>query len=66
MGGLGSGRRKKSDRRTVESCWVLDVNHLSKKGCLRPGGLGTFPWTNGNEVYSINLRYEAGQKLYLS
>jgi hypothetical protein len=49
----------------VESCWVLDAGHLSKKGCLQPGGLGTLPWTDGNQVYSINLRYEAGQ-LYLS
>ena len=65
MGGKGSGRWKSPRRRIVESCWVLDANHLQARGCLQPGGLGTLPWTDGDRVYSINLRYEAGQ-LYLS
>jgi hypothetical protein len=57
MGGLGSGgwgiwgSRRKKHRRTVESCLVLDVNHLSKRGYLQPGGgLGTFPLALGNTV----------------
>ena len=69
MGGWGSGRRKEQGRKTVGSCWELDANYLSAKGCLEPGWSGTWQGTNnavyGNEVYSINLRAEAGQ-LYLS
>ena len=59
MGGLGSGRRKDRGRKTVESYWMLDVDQLAKKGCLRPGWSGTCQWTDGNEVASINLRAEA-------
>src|SRR6516165_6837297 len=64
MGGLGSGRRKDRARKTVESYWVLDVNQLSEKGCLRPGCSSTCQWTDGNEVFSINLRAEA-KRLHL-
>jgi hypothetical protein len=49
----------------LESCWVLDVNQLSEKGCLRPGWSSTCQWTNGNEVASINLLAEA-ERLHLS
>ena len=38
---------------------MLDANHLSEMGCLRPGWSGTCQWTDGNEVVSINLRAEA-------
>ena len=44
MGGLGSGgwgKKKKKHRRTVESCWVLDVKDLSARGCLQPGLFST-------------------------
>jgi len=37
MGGLGSRPQKNLGRRTVESCPVLDVNHLSAAGRLTPG-----------------------------
>ena len=57
MGGLGSGRRKDRARKTLESCRVLDVNRLSKKGCLRPGCFSVCRW--GDEVVSVNLRAEA-------
>src|SRR6516162_9530594 len=65
MGGPGSGRRKDLARKTLESCWMLDVDQLSKTGCLQPGWSGTCQWTEGNEVVSINLRAEA-KRLCLS
>jgi hypothetical protein len=65
MGGPGSGRWKRPGRRTVESCRVLDVNHMLAMGWLQPGWLGTCQLTNGNEVVSIDLRAEVKQ-LYLS
>jgi hypothetical protein len=61
MGGLGSGRWKDRARKTVEFYWMLDVNQLSKMGCLRPGWSGACQWTDGN---SINLRAEA-ERLHL-
>ena len=65
MGGLGSGRWKNRARETVESYCVIDVNQLSKKGCLRAGCSSTCLWIVGNEVFSINLRAEA-ERLHLS
>ena len=65
MGGPGSGRWKDRRRKTVESCWMLDVNQLSKMGCLRPGWSSTCKWSNGNDGASINLYAEAG-RLHLS
>ena len=59
MGGLGSGRRKDRARKTLESCRVLDLNRLSKKGCLRPGCFSVCRWAVGDEVVSVNLRAEA-------
>jgi hypothetical protein len=59
MGGCGSGRWKVGGRKTVESYWVLDVDQLREKGCLRPGWSSTCQWTDGNEVASINLLAEA-------
>ena len=68
MGGLGSGGwGKKKHRRTVESCWVLDVKDLSARGCLQPGLFSTCRWLDGNGgIFSISLRCEAGRNLYLS
>ena len=70
MGGLGSGgwgKKKKKHRRTVESCWVLDVKDLSARGCLQPGLFSTCRWLDGNGgIFSISLRCEAGRNLYLS
>jgi hypothetical protein len=59
MGGPGSGRWKDRTRKTVDSCWTLDIIQLSEKGCLRPGFRSTCQWIIGNEVFSINLRAEA-------
>jgi hypothetical protein len=49
----------------LESYWVLDVDQLAKEGCLQPGWSGTCRWTDGNEVFSMNLRAEA-ERLHLS
>ena len=65
MGGLGSGRWKDRERKTLESYLMLDVDQLSKTGCLRPGSSSTCQWIDGNEVASINLRAEA-KRLCLS
>jgi hypothetical protein len=43
----------------VESYWVLDINKLSEKGCLRPGCSSSCQWTEGNEGFSINVGAEA-------
>jgi hypothetical protein len=64
MGGCGSGRWKDRSRKTVESYWMLDVNQLSEKGCLRPGCSSTCQWTSGNEVFSIKLSAES-ERLHL-
>jgi hypothetical protein len=60
MGGWGSGRHRKPGYRLVESCWVLDVNDLSARGCLQPGLFSTCRWLDGNGgIFSIGMRYEA-------
>src|SRR6516164_9804767 len=59
MGGVGSGRWKDRARKTVESYLMLDVDQLSKKGCLRSGWTGSWQWIVGNEVFSITLHAEA-------
>src|SRR5215471_17944499 len=65
MGGVGSGRWKDRARKTVESYLMLDVDQLSKKGCLRSGWTGSWQWILGNEVFSIKLHAE-GEQVRLS
>ena len=46
----------------MENCRSLDVNRLSKEGCLRPGYRGGWAWTvDGEQVASIGLRATADQ-----
>ena len=59
MGGLASGRWKDRARKTVESYLMIDVDQLSKKGCLRPGWSGTWRLIVGNECFLINVVAEA-------
>jgi hypothetical protein len=40
---------------------MLDVNQLSAKGCLRSGCSSACQWIVDNEIFSINLRAEAGR-----
>lgn len=41
MGGINSGNWAAVAKRTVESCWALDVNKLNRYGALRPGYYGS-------------------------
>ena len=62
MGGLGSGRPSGSGRAKAESCRSLDVNHLHREGCLRPGWIGGRQWSrDGKEVASMSLRAECNR-----
>ena len=57
MGGYGSGWKGK-----VENCRSIDVNRLSKEGCLRPGSWVSWEWTvDGEQVASIGLRATADE-----
>jgi len=56
MGGLGSGRRKKRQHRTVETCLMLDADRLSLMGNLRSGLPGFYHWPDSNA--SIGFRTE--------
>lgn len=59
MGGFGSGRRSGSGRDTVESCLALDVNELSRRGCLDAGWIGRWSWSRDEKEFaSIGLRAE--------
>ena len=66
MGGLGSGRPSGSGRDKVEACRAIDVNHLRKTGCLRPGWSGSWQWTrDGERVAWISMRSDP-DRLHLS
>lgn len=66
MGGIGSGRRGGLGRETVESCRTLDVNHLKRSGCLRPGWCGEVHWKrNGRRIGLVGVRTER-DRLHLS
>ena len=56
MGGLGSGRSSGSGRDKVEACRAIDVNHLQRPGCLRPGWSGGWQWTRDGERVDSTLR----------
>jgi hypothetical protein len=64
MGGQGSGRWKDRTRKTVDSCWTLDITQLSETGCLRSGCISTCQWIDGNDVFSIKLHAQA-ERLHL-
>jgi hypothetical protein len=70
MGGFGSGGQRKPGRRTVDSCPVLDINHLSATGRLTPGWSGTCQCADSGGAYLIHLRTETlsaeTQRLHLS
>ena len=65
MGGLGSGRPR-SGRNKVDAFRSIDVNHLHREGCLKPGSRSVMHWMRGGEqIASIGLRAEA-DRLHLS
>jgi hypothetical protein len=66
MGGCGSGRSSGSGRDKVEACRSIDVNHLQRTGCLRPGWSGGWQWTrDGERVAWISMRSDP-DRLHLS
>ena len=66
MGGLGSGRSSGSGRDKVEYSRSIDVNRLHKAGCLTPGWMRGWQWSqDGQKVAYINLRAEP-DRLHLS
>lgn len=63
MGGLGSGRHWRWDKRDTTCDYVrLDVRWLKRKGCLRPGWSGTLNWSRRGEQFAwINVDSADGQ-----
>ena len=66
MGGLGSGRPSGSGRNKVEACRAIDVNHLQRTGCLRPGWSGGWQWTRDGERVAWILMRSDPDRLHLS
>jgi hypothetical protein len=59
-GRLRLGTAKRMGRTKAESCRSLDVNHLHRTGCLRPGTAGIWQWTrDGERTAWINRRADA-------
>jgi hypothetical protein len=55
-GGLGSGRRPKPGRKTVDSCpLVLDMGYLAARGWLAPGSSGVYPCSLGSGPNSATM-----------
>lgn len=62
MGGMGSGRRGQSGKRTTDNMRALDVLRLQRDGLLIPGGVFGWSWTrNGETVASIQIRAETNR-----
>ena len=67
MGGLGSGRWNRDDRKTaVEQCYSLDVNELAREGMLCDGAMGVSLLTNEYDecpslVQSLATRDDRGR-----
>jgi len=61
MGGFGSGRRQRYQRRTTEGYLALDISVLRRRGRLQPGHSGTIAWSRGGErIGSASLFAEPG------
>ena len=61
MGGSGSGRRQRYQRRTTEGYLALDIAVLRRRGLLQPGCSGTIAWSRGGErIGSASLFAESG------
>jgi hypothetical protein len=60
MGGMGSGRRYQSGKRTTDDYRKLDVRRLHRDGLLTPGQSFGWNWSrHGETVASIQIRTEA-------
>jgi hypothetical protein len=61
MGGFGSGRRQRYQRRTTEGYLALDISVLRRRGLLQPGRSGTIAWSReGARLGSASLFAESG------
>ena len=49
MGGSGSGRRQRYQRRTTEGYLALDIAVLRRRGLLQPGHSSVISWSRGGE-----------------
>ena len=62
MGGSGSGRRQRYQRRTTEGYLTLDLAVLRRRGLLQPGRSGTIAWSReGARLGSASLFAESGR-----
>ena len=62
MGGSGSGRRQRYQRRTTEGYLALDISVLRRRGLLQPGRSGTIAWSReGARLGSASLFAESGR-----
>ena len=62
MGGLGSGRWARGNRRqTLDDVLQLDVRRLSRQGLLRAGKGGTITWHSDGEATS-SIRYTCTER----
>ncbi len=62
MGGIGSGRRSQSGKRTTDDMRPLDIRRIHRDGLLSPGRAFGWQWTrNGEEVASIQMRTETNR-----
>lgn len=62
MGGIGSGRRSQSGKRTTDDMRPLDIRRIHRDGLLTPGRAFGWQWTrNGEEVASIQMRTETNR-----
>jgi hypothetical protein len=60
MGGYGSGRT--SYKQKAENCRSLDVNRLSREGCLEHGRQGNWVWSrDGQELARIGYKADGGR-----
>ena len=61
MGGSGSGRRQRYQRRTTEGYLALDIAVLRRRDLLQPGCSDTIAWSRGGErIGSASLFAESG------
>ncbi len=68
MGGFGSGRRQRYQRRTTEGYLALDIAVLRRRGLLQPGRSSLITWSRGEvrmgavtvraSTASLNLSYQ--------
>ena len=68
MGGFGSGRRQRYQRRTTEGYLALDISVLRRRGLLQPGCSASITWSRGEvrmgavtvraATASLNLSYQ--------